>query len=95
MLGSDWLGDGSAEKDLEVLVDSKLSMSQQYALQQKGKQCPGLASARVWTVDQGTWLFHCTWHFQSHTWEYCVWFWSPSLRNWKTVEATVEACESD
>lgn len=47
MLGSDCRGDGSAEKDLEVLVASRLSMSQQCALQQEGKQCPGFASART------------------------------------------------
>lgn len=42
MPASDLLVDGSAEKDWEVLADSKLSVSQQCALQQKGKQCPGL-----------------------------------------------------
>lgn len=41
-LGCTWLGNSVAERDLEVLGDNKLNMSQQSSAAATGKSCPGL-----------------------------------------------------
>lgn len=41
-LGTDLLGSKSTEKDLEVLMDNKMSMSQQCLCGQQSQWCPGL-----------------------------------------------------
>ncbi|KAK4825715.1 LOW QUALITY PROTEIN: hypothetical protein QYF61_002133 [Mycteria americana] len=74
-LGSIWLGSSSVERDLAVLVDNKLNVSEHVLLRQRKPTGCWAASTRASAAEIKKSLSHSTQRL-SHV-EYCVQFWSP------------------
>ena len=77
--GADHLGTSYAEKDLVVLVDSKLSVSQKCALIAKRLTAFQAAAGRALPANQGRWSFAAaqSWWDTSGC---CVQFWAPQYQ---------------
>lgn len=65
------------EKDLWVLVDTWLNLSQSSVL--AAKKAKGMLSCFRHTLSacQQKWFFHFSLYWWGHTWKYCNWFGSP------------------
>ncbi|KAK4811368.1 hypothetical protein QYF61_027597 [Mycteria americana] len=80
LLGSVWLGSSLAERDLGVLVDNKLNMSQQStAAATKANRILGCIHRGITSRDREVIIPLCSVLVRPHL-GYCVQFWSPQFK---------------
>ncbi|PKU26995.1 hypothetical protein llap_22701 [Limosa lapponica baueri] len=80
-LGEEWLGSSPAERDLEVLIDSRLHMSQQRALAaNRENRILGCIKHSITSWSKEVIILLYSTLVQPHL-EYCVQFWAPQFKN--------------
>ncbi|KAJ7406834.1 hypothetical protein BTVI_64543 [Pitangus sulphuratus] len=78
-LGNEMLESIAMERDLGVLVDGKLNMSQQCPSSQKGQPCPGDIRQSITSQSRNVIFPLCSALVWPHL-EYCVQFWAPQCK---------------